>query len=142
METAQDEMLRQFTVTGNTSPLEPLETLSGQWMSSSPQTNPDFSGTAYFFARELRKELKVPVGLILCAWGATCVEPWIPAEAYQQDEEMALYYQNNMMSEEEERAEREATRRGWRPTATIDNFQWHGQPGHPVRHQGRDLVSG
>ena len=136
METAQDEMLRQFTVTGNTSPLEPLETLSGQWMSSSPQTNPDFSGTAYFFARELRKELKVPVGLILCAWGATCVEPWIPAEAYQQDEEMALYYQNNMMSEEEERAEREATRRGWRPTAPSTIFNGMVNPVIPYAIKG------
>jgi sialate O-acetylesterase len=127
METARDERLRQFTVAGNTSPLEALETLSGQWMSSSPQTNPDFSGTAYFFGRELRKELKVPVGLILCAWGATRVEPWIPAGAYQQDEEMAVYYQNSMLLAEEERAEREATRRGWRPTvpSTIFNGMVH-----------------
>ena len=81
IETARDERLRQFTVAGNSSPQAPLETLNGQWMSSSPQTNPDFSGTAYFFGRELRRELDVPVGLILCAWGATRVEPWIPAEA-------------------------------------------------------------
>jgi sialate O-acetylesterase len=136
METARDEMLRQFTVTGNTSPQEPLETLSGQWMSSSPQTNPDFSGTAYFFGRELRNELKVPVGLILCASGATRVEPWIPAEAFQQDEEMALYYQNNMMSKEEERAEREATRRGWRPTVPSTIFNGSVNPVIPYAIKG------
>lgn len=136
MTTARDEMLRQFTVTGNTSPLEPLGRLSGQWMSSSPQTNPDFSGTAYFFGRELRKDLDVPVGLILCAWGATRVEPWIPAEAYQQDEEMAVYYQNNMMLEEEERAEREATRRGWRPTVPSTIFNGMVNPVIPYAIKG------
>jgi len=98
METAQDSMLRQFTVQKNRSPLEPLETLSGQWVASSPQNNPDFSGTAYFFGRELRKELNVPVGLIKCAWSGTKVEPWIPAEAFQEDEEMEAYYEANMLA--------------------------------------------
>ena len=40
----------------------------------------------------MRKELNAPVGLIKCAWGGTRVEPWIPAEAFQQDQEMAAYY--------------------------------------------------
>lgn len=89
METAEDDLLRQFTVEKNTSPLEPVTTLKGSWIDSSPQNNPEFSATAYFFGRELRKELNVPVGLIKCAWGGTRVEPWIPSEAYQQDKEMA-----------------------------------------------------
>ena len=93
-------------------------------------------GTAYFFGRELRKDLDVPVGLILCAWGATRVEPWIPAEAYQQDEEMAVYYQNNMMLEEEERAEREATRRGWRPTVPSTIFNGMVNPVIPYAIKG------
>lgn len=96
METATDGLLRQFTVTKNRSPLEPLTTLAGSWADSSPQNNPAFSATGYFFGRELRKELNVPVGLIKCAWGGTKVEPWIPAEAFQQDEEMAAYYEANM----------------------------------------------
>jgi len=136
METARDERLRQFTVAGNTSPQEPLTTLSGQWVSSSPETNPDFSGTAYFLGRELRRELKVPVGLVLCAWGATRIEPWIPAEAFQQDEEMAAYYRDNMMSAEEERAEREATRRGWRPTVPSTIFNGMVNPVIPYAIKG------
>ena len=89
--TAEDDQLRQFEVTKNTSPFKPLDTLNGSWVSSSPKTNDGFSATAYFFARELRKELKVPVGIIKCAWGGTRVEPWIPADAYQQDKDMAAY---------------------------------------------------
>jgi sialate O-acetylesterase len=96
METAHDEMLRLFGVAEKTSAFEPLKTLSGQWKACSPEANPDFSGTAYFFGRELRKELKVPVGLITCTWGGTRVESWMPAEAFQQDEEMATYYEGQM----------------------------------------------
>jgi sialate O-acetylesterase len=40
-----------------------------------------FSGTAYFFAREIQKKLGVPVGLIQTAWGGTRIEPWISQDA-------------------------------------------------------------
>ena len=89
--TAEDDQLRQFEVQKNTSPFEPLDTLTGNWVASSPKTNDGFSATAYFFARELRKELKVPVGIIKCAWGGTRVEAWIPTDAYQQDKDMAAF---------------------------------------------------
>ena len=95
METAKDNLLRQFTVTKVKSPMKPLTTLAGSWIDSSPQHHPDFSATAYFFGRELRSELNVPVGLIKCAWGGTKVEPWMPAEAFQADEKMAAYYNAN-----------------------------------------------
>jgi sialate O-acetylesterase len=35
---------------------------------------------AYFFARELHKQLKVPVGIIDASWGGTPAEAWTPAE--------------------------------------------------------------
>ncbi len=94
--TAQDDLLRQFTVEKRTSPLKLLDTLEGSWIASAPTNNPNFSATAYFFGRELRQELDVPVGLIKCAWGGTRVEPWIPAEDFEKDEEMAAYYESNM----------------------------------------------
>jgi sialate O-acetylesterase len=96
MNTAKDAQLRQFKVEQTTSPLEPLDTLTGSWIESSPESNPQFSATAYFFARELRKELKVPVGLIKCAWGGTKVEPWIPAVEFQKDQEMAAYFESQL----------------------------------------------
>jgi len=96
IETAQDDLFRQFTVERNTSPFEPVETVKGSWMVSSPKNNPDFSATAYFFARELRAELKVPVGVIECAWGGTRVEAWIPAEQFQKNEAMSAYYETNV----------------------------------------------
>jgi sialate O-acetylesterase len=91
--TARDDQLRQFTVQKNTSPLEPLDALKGSWIVSYPKTNAEFSATAYFFGRELRRELDVPVALIKCAWGGTRIEAWMPAGAFQGDKEMAAYYQ-------------------------------------------------
>jgi sialate O-acetylesterase len=105
METAKDDLFRQFEVEKNTSPEKPLDTLidsrdpegplTGCWRVSSPENNPDFSATAYFFGRELRKELQVPVGLIKCAWGGSRVEPWIPAAEFQKDKEMTTYWESH-----------------------------------------------
>ncbi|MHC4855748.1 MAG: sialate O-acetylesterase, partial [Planctomycetota bacterium] len=96
IETAQDDLFRQFTVERNTSPLEPVETVSGSWKASCPKHNPDFSATAYFFGRKLRAELNVPVGVIECAWGGTRVEAWTPAEQFQKDAAMSAYYETNV----------------------------------------------
>ena len=98
IKTAKDEYFRQFTVEKKTSPLEPLTTLKGSWIESSPNNNSKFSATAYFFGRELRKELKVPVGLIKCAWGGTKVEPWMPAKAFEKDKEMTAYFEEKVSS--------------------------------------------
>ncbi len=43
-----------------------------------------FSAAAYFFAREIVKELNVPVGLVESAWGGTRVEPWTPPAGFDQ----------------------------------------------------------
>lgn len=96
MTTAKDAELRQFEVKKNPQPLGPVDGLSGQWLESDPTANPDFSATAYFFGRKLRQELKVPVGLIKCAWGGTRVEPWMPAERFKEDPEMLAYFEGNM----------------------------------------------
>ena len=112
METARDDLFRQFTVEKNKSALEPLTTLKGSWVDSSPEHNPAFSATGYFFGRELRKNLNVPVGLIKCAWGGTRVEAWIPAEAFQQDKEMAEFYKSNRSEIEK-----------WDPAQAEANYQ-------------------
>lgn len=65
--------------------LEPQE-VSYQWSSRWIQCKPEkaffFSATAYFFARELIKELKVPVGVIVAAAGATRIQSWIPDDSF------------------------------------------------------------
>jgi sialate O-acetylesterase len=54
--------------------------LKGKWAVCGPKTSADFSAVGYFFARELHKDLKVPVGMIHSSWGATASEPWTSRE--------------------------------------------------------------
>jgi sialate O-acetylesterase len=60
---------------------EPQSSVTGKWEVVSPQTVGHLSAAAYFFARDLQKKLKVPVGLITTAYGASTAEAWIRKEA-------------------------------------------------------------
>jgi sialate O-acetylesterase len=53
------------------------------WQAVTPQNIGRFSAVAYFFGRDLHKELKVPVGLIGCNWGGTPMEAWTSREALE-----------------------------------------------------------
>ena len=61
---------------------EPQDDCRCQWQVCSPDTVAGFSAAAYFFGRELHKELGVPVGLINSSWGGTPIQAWtsIPAQ--------------------------------------------------------------
>lgn len=48
----------------------------GEWVACSPETMIDFSAVAYFFGRELHKNLHIPIGLINTSWGGTPAEAW------------------------------------------------------------------
>jgi sialate O-acetylesterase len=49
------------------------------WLQCAPDTAKSFSATAYFFGRELTKELgDVPIGLVMVAVGGTAAEYWLP----------------------------------------------------------------
>ena len=53
---------------------------SDGWKECSPATIAEFSATAYFFGRNLYKNINVPIGLIHSSWGGTVVEAWTSAE--------------------------------------------------------------
>jgi len=71
--------LRLFTVKRN-STIEAQNDVSGQWQESSPVVVREFSATAYYFGRMMQETLNVPVGLIVSAWGGSCVEAWMTAD--------------------------------------------------------------
>ncbi|HVZ25347.1 MAG TPA: sialate O-acetylesterase, partial [Sediminibacterium sp.] len=54
---------------------------NGSWQVCSPETVPDFSAVAYFFARDLYNEIKIPVGILFAAYGGTPAEHWTNREA-------------------------------------------------------------
>lgn len=56
----------------------PVREGRGQWIKASPKTTGRMSCTGYFFARQLKAILDVPVAVVVCAYGGTRVEGWIP----------------------------------------------------------------
>jgi sialate O-acetylesterase len=55
----------------------------GDWVPASPATAGKFSAVAYFFAREIRADQHVPVGIINSSWGGSRIEPWMDAATAQ-----------------------------------------------------------
>ncbi len=63
----------------------PQADIEGQWKVCTPENSREFSAVGYFFARELFKSLKVPVGIITETFGASTAESWIRREALAAD---------------------------------------------------------
>ncbi|MBN2307906.1 MAG: sialate O-acetylesterase, partial [Candidatus Hydrogenedentes bacterium] len=64
-----------FTVPRKTAET-PQDTVEAAWGLCTPETVPDFSAAAFYFGRELHRELGVPIGLIHTSWGGTPSEAW------------------------------------------------------------------
>ena len=60
--------------------LEPQQDLAGSWQEADIASVREFSATAYFFGKALRKALGVPVGLICTAFGGSACEAWMNAD--------------------------------------------------------------
>jgi len=62
-----------------------------KWFAFMPENYNDgknFSGAAWHFAIRLNQALKIPVGVIECAWGGSCIETWIPPDGYNASENL------------------------------------------------------
>lgn len=85
---AEQPMLRLFKVPRKTS-LEPLNDIAASWKECKPQEVQSFSAVGYFFGRYLRRDRKVPIGLIQSAWGGTVAEAWTSKEALNDHADLA-----------------------------------------------------
>jgi len=63
----------------------PLDIISTEWKLNSPEVVLRYSATAYFFARSLYDQLKVPVGVITADWGGVTIETWMSKEVIDRD---------------------------------------------------------
>lgn len=68
--------LLQVKKTTSVVPLDEVQVNMEGWQECTPQSVKEFSSVAYFYARKLWDELKVPVGVIDCTWGGTPAEAW------------------------------------------------------------------
>jgi len=95
-DTANDPLLRQFRSAKVLSVEEPQFEGRGAWSKAVPGDVNEFSGTAYFFARELRRELNVPVAFLSCNLGGTLIEAWLPKDAFETSANLKEYYRNQL----------------------------------------------
>lgn len=61
------------------------------WEKTSPKTARSFSAVAYYFAKRIIKDLKVPVGVVYSAWGGTPAEAWTPKKVLKKDSSFQFY---------------------------------------------------
>ncbi|EOR94588.1 Sialic acid-specific 9-O-acetylesterase [Arcticibacter svalbardensis MN12-7] len=99
--TANDPLFRQFKVGNSFSVLEEQTNGRGEWSKAIPVEVNEFSGTAYFFGKELRQKLNVPVAIISCNLGATRIEPWMPINAYEKNSSLKAYYDGEIAAYKE-----------------------------------------
>lgn len=77
IEAANYPQIRQFLVPTNPVLTGPADDLpSGSWVPANPENVLRFSVVAYFFAKALYDEYKVPIGIINSSVGGTPVEAW------------------------------------------------------------------
>jgi len=61
---------------------------SKSWEKASAESLKEFSGVGYFFAKRLRRELDVPVGVIHLAVGGSPIEAHLPRGAFLRDDQL------------------------------------------------------
>lgn len=135
--------IRLYQVKKSTSltPVIEAESTMNGWQECSPATVPEFSALAYFYARKLYEELKIPVGVIDCTWGGTPAEAWTSAgtlehvcgyeeqmkelKAIGYDCEKTMQLHNRLSQEWKERVTGidEGYKGNWQQTATDNDWQ-------------------
>jgi len=83
---ADDPLIRHFKVPHIWSEIPVDTVVGGPWSYAVPEQVGDFSAVAYFFARELRKHVDVPIGILNTSWGGSRIEPWMTPEALGYDQ--------------------------------------------------------
>lgn len=95
-DTANDPLFRQYRAGQNYKPYEGETIGRGNWSKAVAKDVNEFCATAYFFGRELRRELDVPVALISCNKGGTIIEAWIAPKSFESSQTLETFYSRKM----------------------------------------------
>ncbi|HEX4085775.1 MAG TPA: hypothetical protein VHY22_12750 [Chthoniobacteraceae bacterium] len=87
---AGDPEMRLFLVPHQCA-LTPHDDLMGKWVVCAPDTVRGFSAVGYYFGRDLRVALHVPVGLIGSYWGGTMAQSWMSLPALEKEPALASH---------------------------------------------------
>lgn len=137
MKEATDDGLRVYD--GNVGPMEagqragsPRRSIESSWAVDSPQTVGAFPATAYFFARELRKTLKVPVGIVHVAVPGTEIELHLPPSYLQNSFPLAQERHKKAIADFPAQLEAyETARRDWKKARDAAKAEGKPEPEKP-----------
>lgn len=77
--------IRHFKIPTTTKLEGPAEDLTGgSWQAAMGEEVRSFSAVAYFFARKLYDQYKVPIGLVNASVGGTPIEAWISEQGFKE----------------------------------------------------------
>ncbi|MFZ4057847.1 MAG: sialate O-acetylesterase [Ferruginibacter sp.] len=76
-------------------PQEDVE-LKSSWQQIDSSSINQCSAVGYWYAKTLQQKLKVPVGLIVSAWGGTLIQPWIGVDGFNQFPKYVDHYNKNI----------------------------------------------
>lgn len=92
---AKNDAIRMLTVPDATG-LTPQQAFAkpAAWLKTTPETVGDFSAACYYFARELKKDIDVPLGLINLSWGGANIRTFMSEGAVKKaggrDDDLAV----------------------------------------------------
>jgi sialate O-acetylesterase len=115
------------------------------WQNASGETVASWSAACFFFARELQRTVRVPIGLIQSSWDGSNIRPWMSAQAlkgsggYDSPLELLKLYaddadagQSRFARQWEEwwrsKTHERAGEEPWSAARTVSNDKWHPAP--------------
>lgn len=112
----------------------PQDDCKGRWVVCSSETVADFSAVAYYFGRELHRELKRPVGLIHSSWGGTPAEAWTSPQMLEENptfDPILKRYRQALADYPEAMARYKAALEEWNEAATKAKAEGRRAPNRP-----------
>lgn len=116
IKSANNQNIRFFTVPQKYNFKSPQTELDGgKWEATNPQTILNFSGVAYFFAKDVSEKNKVPVGIIHASLGGSPIQAWMDENSlkkYPEYLDEAKKWQNDELIKSTESSE-QALSKAW-----------------------------
>lgn len=81
LNTAKNEQIRFTVISKSLATMPEKEArIQKKWVAVDPATVGECSAVAYWYAKKLQRELNVPIGLVVTAWGGTPAQSWTSVE--------------------------------------------------------------
>ena len=127
-----DGEMRLLKVDKKPSAYPRYDTEMSGWAAATPASVKEFSAVAYYFAREIRSDQHVPVGVIESSWGGTVADAWTSLAALSRDAGlMPVFASRARMIDAEERnrqsevVERKSIAEAKAAGRPVPSYPWH-----------------